>query len=159
MEEQQGLKEELKSALEVVVEQEDEGWGGMFAARKRADDEVKKEQEDYVEWLAGQREHLNDEGTEQELQPLKDFWRDPKLDKGEAFLRDYILNKRFLEEDTPDYTPTYDEIVHDSDGDLAEDERAIDKQEEFEHKYNFRFEEPDQDFVRHSNSEIAWRPL
>lgn len=102
MEEQKGLKEELKSALEVVVKQEEEeGWGGMFAARKKTDEEVKKEQEDYVEWLAGQREHLNDEGTEKELQPLKDFWRDPKLDKGEAFLRDYILNKRCIFANTP----------------------------------------------------------
>lgn len=96
MEEQTELKEQLKSALEVVVKREDDGWGGMFSARKKTDEETKKEQEDYVEWLAGQREHLSDEGTEKALQPLKDYWRDPKLDKGEAFLRDYILNKRFV---------------------------------------------------------------
>lgn len=39
-------------------------------------------------------------------------------------------------------------MVHDSDEGLSEDEQAIDTQEEFEHKYNFRYEEPDQDFVR-----------
>ena len=43
--------------------------------------------------------------------------------------------------------PSYEEVVHDSEGDLSEDERTVGKQEMFEHKFNFRFEEPDQEFV------------
>ena len=43
--------------------------------------------------------------------------------------------------------PSYEEVVHDSEGDLSEDERTVGQQEQFEHKFNFRFEEPDQEFV------------
>ena len=42
--------------------------------------------------------------------------------------------------------PTYSEIVGSTDE--SEDERAVDEQEDFERKYNFRFEEPDSEFVR-----------
>ena len=41
--------------------------------------------------------------------------------------------------------PTYSEIIGSTDE--SEDERAVDEQEDFERKYNFRFEEPDSEFV------------
>ena len=49
------------------------------------------------------------------------------------------MNKRYLEtNDAVDKVPTYDEIVHDSDDDLSEDEKTVNLQDEFEHKFNFR---------------------
>merc|ERR550519_1275714 len=78
------------------------------------------------------------------MKGLREYWNSEKLDKSESFLKDYLLNKRYLD----DYVPTYDEVVHDSDGGLSEDEENVRKQEEFEHKFNFRFEEPDADFIK-----------
>lgn len=49
--------------------------------------------------------------------------------------------------------PSYDEVVGtDSAPSDSEDEEALEEQEIFERKYNFRFEEPDADLVRYVNS-------
>lgn len=97
-----------------------------------------KEEEEHQKWLADPANAIETSAT---LKPLKDFWSNPKLSKDDKFLRDYILSNGYADKDV-DEIPTYDEIVADDDDDFEQ------QQTEFEHKYNFRYEEPDKDFIK-----------
>ena len=55
----------------------------------------------------------------------------------EQFLIDYILNRGWVDKDRR-ALPTYDQIV----GNDEEDAEVVERQEEFEERYNFRFEQP-----------------
>lgn len=151
VEEQRALKESISKALE---DDEDDEDAALLKPKSKTAVEKLKEEETYKEWLKGQQTEIDNEEKEA-LKPLRDFWTDPNLDPKEKFLRDYVLNKKFLGRDDDDEDEEeeealrpYDKIIHDSDENLSEDEKNIEKQEEFEHKYNFRFEEPDQEFIK-----------
>ncbi|XP_069460398.1 protein KRI1 homolog isoform X2 [Ambystoma mexicanum] len=131
----------------------DDGTAGLLQKRSKSKEEEDKEEEDYINWLKGQTE-LQDGEEAKELKPLKEFWSNPELEAGEQFLRDYILNKGYLEEEEAEpeeieRIPTYEEIVHPELEDSEDEgELFLKKQEDFERKYNFRFEEPDSDMVK-----------
>ncbi|XP_066498240.1 protein KRI1 homolog [Hoplias malabaricus] len=141
IQEQEQLKESFRK---FVHESDDEGneEGQLLKRRIKTQDEKDKEEADYVEWLKGQAE-LEGKGEIQDLKYLRDYWNDPKLDEKETFLRDYILNKSYLEEDEEERIPTYDELMQEEVEDSDEEgETFLQKQEDFERHYNFRFEEP-----------------
>lgn len=136
VQEMEDIQNKLKKATEDSEEDESDADDLMIKKPKTKED-VSKDEEDYCKWLSGQNDSLKDTETEQELKNLREFWNKKDLDDGEKFLRDYILNKKYLQHDS-------DEAGED----LSEDEKTLEQQEEFEHKYNFRFEEPDQDFIK-----------
>ena len=58
-----------------------------------------QEEDDYKVWLEGKEGSKLTSQEKRELDSLKQFWTDPHLDKGEVFLRDYILNKGYMDKD------------------------------------------------------------
>lgn len=143
VQEQEKLKADLKKALKDSDDEdtlESETTGGLFQKREKSKDEEAKEQSDYLKWLAGRTKECDGVETKQ-MEPLKEYWGKKTLPKEEQFLRDYILNKKYLD-NAP--VPNYDDVV----GSLSGDEEEVEKQEEFEHKYDFRFQEPDSEFIK-----------
>lgn len=133
-------------------DEEDDDDGNIFSIEKKAEivEDTKKERKTsetkeakLKEYLIGQAEHVDDE-VEKDLAPLKALWSDPKLNEGEAFLRDYILNKPYLQDG--DIGEAEDKIRDDEE--LEADEERVEEQGKFERAYNFRFEEPDQEYLK-----------
>ncbi|KAJ8716945.1 hypothetical protein PYW08_005344 [Mythimna loreyi] len=131
---------------------EDDDDGNIFSIEKKAEivEDTKKERKTsetkeakLKEYLTGEAEHIDDE-VEKDLAPLKALWSDPKLNEGEAFLRDYILNKPYLQDG--DIGEAEDKIRDDEE--LEADEERVEEQGKFERAYNFRFEEPDQEYLK-----------
>lgn len=137
-EEQEILKKSLKEALQDSDDDND-----LLQVRVKTEKEEDEDDADYLKWLKGEKKEVS-EDIKKDMSYLKNYWSDPKLDEGEKFLRDYILNKRHLEKDDTEI-PTYEQITS---GMLSDDEKMIEEQEKFEHKYNFRFEEPDEEFIK-----------
>ncbi|KAK3091536.1 hypothetical protein FSP39_020586, partial [Pinctada imbricata] len=139
-------QEEIKKSISQALSDSDDSNEDFLQKKTKTKQEEEEEEEEYVEWLKGQKGKLKKEGeVGTELESLKNYWNNPKLDQGEKFLRDFFLNKGYKEKDEDDDedTPFMDE----GEG-MSDEEEILEKQEQFERKYNFRYEEPDQDFIK-----------
>ena len=141
--EMKNIKDSFKNALN--DEEDDEV---VLEKKPKTAEQKKKEDAEYKSWLAGQKSSISDPEIESKMSGLREFWNQDNLDEGEKFLKDFLLNKRFLEQEEDEQDPEYDLAAHDDDENLSEDEKTVEKMEEFEHKFNFRFEEPDEDFIK-----------
>ncbi|KAK7940238.1 hypothetical protein WMY93_003564 [Mugilogobius chulae] len=159
IQEQNELKESFRKFIQDSDDEEGEGkneGSELLTRRIKTQEEKDKEEADYMEWLKGQAE-LEDQEEVTDMKFLRDYWNDPELDEKERFLRDYVLNKGYREEDEDeDRIPTYDELVQDDVEDSEEEgESFLERQEDFERSYNFRFEEPDSQEIKTYPRNIA----
>jgi len=127
-----------------VEEQEELKKNLVSAAHSNSDDD------DDLLQIRHPKEKSNDSGGEKvemisKTNTLNRYWKSDQLDHGEKFLRDYILKKQFIDSDAS-RIPAYNEIIGEIDDEEPSDEEGT--REEFERKFNFRYEEPDAEFIK-----------
>ncbi|KAI7834115.1 KRI1-like family-domain-containing protein [Kickxella alabastrina] len=145
VQEQEALKNEFKAAFGDNDEGEDEEGedGGFLVKKVKSKEEVAKEEVDYRRFL------LENMGTEvantqafsswaaiaPSTKPAEDA---AKPDPEQTFLMNYILNRGWIDKDAGGISAEQEakEIV-----DKEEDEKIVELTDNFESKYNFRFEE------------------
>ena len=106
------LKEAIKSD-----ESESENDDSFLQKKPKSSEEQAKEEADYIEWLKGKKKRVKDPDLAKNMKTLHDYWNDPKLNEGERFLRDYILNKKYLSKDDDDDDEEDDDDDEDKNGD------------------------------------------
>ncbi|GFR40096.1 hypothetical protein Agub_g644 [Astrephomene gubernaculifera] len=153
----------LEAAEDAVVAEAEEGPGGVLRLRAREEASGGEESEESEEQEAdpeakrkkgGQKGGQKGEGQGQFQQLIEAYFgSEGELHPDDKFLKEYILNKGWVDRDD-DYVPSYREVVgeeEEEDGgagvDDEEDEAYLRQMDAFEAKYNFRFEEPGADRI------------
>ncbi|XP_077499123.1 protein KRI1 homolog [Amblyomma americanum] len=136
--EEEQLKKSFKEAL---VDSDDDGEGGsLLKTAKQSKEGQDAADEEYRLWLKGEVNKIQQSKDAEKLGYLRSYWNSSNLEKSEEFLRDYILNRRYLEKNQLAQLGDQE--------DLSADEATLEEQEMFEHKFNYRFEEPDSEFIK-----------
>jgi protein KRI1 len=138
--EQRLAKEEFLRAFAAAEAGEQVEEENLLQKRAKTQEEIEKEENEYKAFLKKlEQKKVNEERDKHEVEILTGFWENDNLADDDKFLREYITNKRWLDKEAAKI-PSYDELVKIHHDDV--DAEAYEKQEEFEHKYNFRYEEP-----------------
>ncbi|KFD53138.1 hypothetical protein M513_06052 [Trichuris suis] len=155
-------KEIIDSFQNIPFDDDDEE--GLFKVKEKTEAIKKSEEADFIEWLKGESENCASEEKADlvnlcvllSISPLKwiifiplqqylrNFWDSQAADSAESYLRDYLLNKRYRDQEDG---AGNGEGLEDQYPDYDRDEEALQDQEEFEEKYRFRFQEPSADVI------------
>jgi len=140
-EEQEEIKKSLKEAIADSSDEEG-GDDDLLLKHSKTKEEEDAENNDYLEWLKGEKEDLDDAEAAAELAPLKAYWNDPNLDEKQRILRDYIFNNGYMGQDSSDSDSEQEGYP-----DVEEEEEFLEHADDYEHKYNFRHEMPGADEI------------
>ncbi|KAG0045032.1 hypothetical protein BGZ83_009720 [Gryganskiella cystojenkinii] len=141
VEQQEHLKQEMKSAFMGGDDDNDdeEDTDSFFTQKAKTQQDEEAEEEDYKRFLMESMGSKS--GGAAAFQDWRDYKNAPTMDKDEAFLMDYILNRGWIDK-SQKKSDAFQKVVREDDLDeLEKSEDELDAAEEFESKYNFRFEE------------------
>ncbi|KAI8575602.1 hypothetical protein K450DRAFT_261154 [Umbelopsis ramanniana AG] len=130
-------QEEMKSDFKRAIMADDEEEDGFFTMRDKTSDDLAAEEEDYKRFLL--ESMADNKAGKDAFADWQNYRENPNVDKDEAFLIDYVLNRGWVDKDA-NKIPSYNEVVDEEAG-SDEDEEYLDKVDRFESAYNFRFEE------------------
>lgn len=125
---------------------------GLFKVKesdksKKMEKMQSKNQEDALAFIRGECSSLKNEHDRGLLESLKEAWNDPKKSADEKWLIDFFVNERYNEEEDDSKLRPYNGVVIDEES-ISDDEKTLAAMETFETKYRFRFEEPDEEFIK-----------
>ncbi|CAE7239415.1 Protein KRI1-like [Symbiodinium microadriaticum] len=132
-EEQRDLQDEIRQAAGTLTTEEDQG-DDLFSLKEQSLEERQRQDEEFAKFQSrAERKGDNAEAV------MANYWRgDEDLDENERFLRDYVINRQWLETDSLQQAHGKKETM-DFDVEDEEDEH-LGQADEFEKEYNFRFE-------------------
>ena len=140
-EEEEGYYEKqsrIKDAFKRKVA-EDDSDDDLFVPRAKSRAEQEKDDQEFE---AFSRDRLAEKAKDPS-QTLRTLLTEEAIDDDERFLRNYILGNEWKLESERERreNPSYDDIVGVGGVADSEDEEAVKRAEDFEEKYNFRFEQ------------------
>merc|ERR1739838_182283 len=126
---------------------------GLFKVKNHEQEQIDKIDSkergcDLFAFVKGEVKEVGEKRDQDLLTGLKEAWTNPKNSNKEKWLADFFLNKRYLDEEDESIERAYNEVMIDEEP-LSDDEQTVEKMEDFETKYRFRYEEPDQEFIKH----------
>ncbi|KAI0566742.1 KRR1 interacting protein [Gracilaria domingensis] len=129
-----------------LLEDESEEEEDFFTKKDKTTAEIEQEEEEFDKFLKKQSIKRAQQTGEELL--LHSYLENETPDEKERFLRDFVLNNGWLDKNAADAPGANDykievDLPNQEVNEIEEDESFDEKNDEFEAKYNFRFEDPE----------------